>query len=76
LPLSELTSWRIEQWKSKLRQNHKPGTVNVYLAVLKSILFRAVEWGLLKSNPAKSVKMLKLAINAHGTSPLTKCAAF
>jgi integrase len=60
LPLSELTSWRIEQWKSKLRQNHKPGTVNVYLATLKNMLFRAVEWGLLKSNPATSVKALRL----------------
>jgi integrase len=60
LPLSELTSSRIEQWKSKLRQNHKPGTVNVYLATLKNILFRAVEWGLLKSNPASSVKAIKL----------------
>ena len=60
LPLSELTSWRIEQWKSKLKQNHKPGTVNVYITVLKSILSRGVEWGLLKSNPARSVKVIKL----------------
>lgn len=60
LPLSEITSWRIEQWKSKLRQNHKPGTVNVYLATLKNMLFRAVEWGLLKSNPASSVRAIKL----------------
>jgi integrase len=60
LPLSELTSWRIEQWKSKLRASHKPGTVNVYLAVLKNILYRAVEWNLLKSNPAVGVKGLKL----------------
>lgn len=60
LPLPELVSWRIEQWKSKLRQNHKPGTVNVYLATLKNMLFRAVEWGLLKSNPASSVKAIKL----------------
>jgi len=60
LPLSELTSWRIEQWKSKLRASHKPGTVNVYLANLKNMLFRGVEWGMLKFNPAVGVKAIKL----------------
>jgi integrase len=59
-PLSEITTWRIEKWKAELRKRQKPSSVNRHLASLKHMLRKAVEWGLMKSNPAVTVKRLQL----------------
>jgi integrase len=39
----------------------KPATVNRELDTLKSILSKAVEWGMLLDSPARAVKRLKVA---------------
>jgi integrase len=57
--LSKLTSGMIEKYKVQRGQQVKPATVNRELALLKHMLTKAVEWGYLKNNPAKPVKLLK-----------------
>jgi integrase len=57
--LPKLTTAMIEQYKIQRSQQVKPATVNRELSLLKHMLAKAVEWGYLKSNPAKPVKLLK-----------------
>lgn len=57
--LSKLTTAQIEKYKVTRSQGVAPATVNRELALLKHMLTKAVEWGYLKNNPAKSVKLLK-----------------
>jgi hypothetical protein len=69
----ELTAHRIEQWKRERLAGRwkahgqkgssnpiKPATVNRELDTLKSILSKAVEWGVLLESPARHVKPLKV----------------
>ena len=37
----------------------KPASVNRELALLKHMFTKAIEWGRVKENPAKKVKLLK-----------------
>ena len=55
-PLAQITTWQIEKWKSETGKRLNPVTVNRRLTVIKHIFKKAVEWDLLKSNPATSVK--------------------
>jgi integrase len=57
--IHEITTWEIEKWKVKRKEKLKIASVNRELAMLKSMLFRAVEWKHLKESPAKGVKLLK-----------------
>jgi integrase len=57
--LSKLTTAQIEKYKITRGESVAPATVNRELALLKHMLTKAVEWGYLKDNPAKSVKLLK-----------------
>jgi integrase len=57
--LSKLTTGAIEKDKVQRRQVVAPAIVNRELALLRHMLSKAVEWGYLKSNPAKPVKLLK-----------------
>jgi len=55
-PLSQITSWNIEQWKSDLRKTLKPGSANRHMTVLKHMFKKGVEWGLAKINPTVGIK--------------------
>jgi len=55
-PLSQITSWNIEKWKSDLRKTLKPTSVNRHMTVLKHMFKKAVEWGLVKTNPTVGIK--------------------
>jgi integrase len=57
--LFEITPQMIEKYKAKRLENVAPGTVNRELACLKHMYTKAIEWGYLKNNPAKQVKLLK-----------------
>jgi integrase len=57
--LSKLTAAAIEKYKVHRSQGVKAATVNRELALLKHMLTKAVDWGYLKQNPTKSVKLLK-----------------
>jgi integrase len=57
--LPKLNAAQIEKYKVQRSQTVEAGTVNRELALLKHMLTKAVDWGYLKQNPAKSVKPLK-----------------
>ena len=58
--LKDITSWDIEKYKSKrLKDGLKPASVNRQLQCLKHIFTKAIEWGKVKENPVKKVKLFK-----------------
>ena len=57
--LPKLSTAMIETYKVQRRRVVAPATVNRELVLIKHMLTKAVEWGYLKSNPAKSVKLLR-----------------
>ncbi|MFA6109436.1 MAG: integrase [Candidatus Latescibacterota bacterium] len=57
--LANLTSKNVEDYKTARTAVVSPRTVNRELDILKSMCARAVEWGLLQTNPAASVKKLR-----------------
>jgi integrase len=56
LPLSQLTQWQIEKWKTERSKKVKLNTVNRQLTVIKHMLRKAMEWGMISTNPASGVK--------------------
>jgi len=60
-PLSEITPWTIEKWRSEQKKaGKKDSSINRELMALKACLSRAVEWGILATNPIANVKPVKL----------------
>jgi integrase len=57
--LFEITSQEIEKYKTERLKRLKPATVNRQLACLKHMFNKAIEWGYVKNNPMKDVRMLK-----------------
>lgn len=57
--LFEITPRMIEKYKATRLGKVAPATVNRELACLKHMYTKANEWGYLKINPVKSVKLLK-----------------
>jgi len=57
--LFEITAQMIEKYKAMRLEKVAPATVNRELASLKHMFTKAIEWGLVKTNPAKGVKRLK-----------------
>ena len=69
-PLAQITTWQIEKWKAETGKRLNPVTVNRRLTVIKHMFKKAVEWDLLKSNPATSVK--RFAVTSERTRFLTE----
>jgi len=57
--LFDITPRMIEKYKAMRLEKVAPATVNRELACLKHMYNKAIEWGYIKSNPVKSVKLLK-----------------
>jgi integrase len=57
--IQEITTWQIEKYKAKRKEEVKPASVNRALALLKHLYSKAIEWGKVKENPTKKVKLLK-----------------
>ena len=64
--LSNISSFDIERYKSKRRKDSthwgkavEPTTINIELSLLKHSLGKAVEWNLIRENPATKVKLFK-----------------
>ena len=57
--LYEITPQDIEKLKANLLVKLEPATVNRYLACLKHMFRKAIDWGYLNGNPAKGVSKLK-----------------
>jgi len=56
----EISSLAIEKYKTERLTQVKQASVNRELDVLKSMFSRAVEWGMLRENPARPVKKFKV----------------
>jgi integrase len=54
-----ITPVMIEEYKAARLQSVTPASVNRELACLKYMYTKAIEWGYVKVNPAKQVKLLK-----------------
>lgn len=60
-PLAEVSSSLLEQWRTKrINQGISYATLNRNIATLKSVMTKATEWGLLKENPLKNLKLSKI----------------
>jgi len=55
-PLGDITSWHVEKYKAKRKQEVSESTVNKELTVLRHMLNKAVEWGFLQTSPLKQVR--------------------
>jgi integrase len=60
--IQDVTTWQVEKYKVKRKEQFKPATVNREIALLKHMFSKAVEWGKMKENPAKKVKFFKGAV--------------
>jgi integrase len=59
-PLTDINPFRIQNWrKEQIKRGLTAGGVNRPVSALKAMLNRAVEWGVIESNPLNSVKPLK-----------------
>lgn len=60
-PLSEVTSSLLEPWRIKrLNEGISNVTLNRNIATLKSVMTKASEWGFLKENPLKNLKLFRI----------------
>ena len=57
--LREITPWHVEKFKLERSKQTGKYEVNRELATLKHIFSKAIEWGKLQVNPARSVKKFK-----------------
>jgi hypothetical protein len=59
--LNQVDQMVFEDFKIWLLQRLSPKSANNCLALAKTILKKGVEWGMLKANPAKNVRMQKIS---------------
>jgi len=57
--IQEITTWQIEKFKTRRKEEVKPASVNRELALIKHMFTKAVEWDRVKESPVKKVKLLK-----------------
>jgi len=57
----EISPLMIEKYKAKRLETVSPASVNRELACLKHMYTKAIEWGYVRENPAKAVRLLKEA---------------
>jgi len=57
--LFEITSRMVEEYKAMRLEKVEPATVNREVACLKSLYNKAIEWGYVKANPVKGVRLFK-----------------
>jgi integrase len=55
--LPEITAWSLEKYRStRLRNGTSPSTANREMDTLRAAFNKAIEWGLMKTNPVSMVK--------------------
>lgn len=61
LPLNEINHQVVEKWRSDcLKKKLAPATINRNTAALRSVLSKAVEWGIIETHPLNKLKQLKI----------------
>lgn len=64
--LDDIKPFAIENWRrKKIKDGRKPATANRDINALKAALQRAVNWGLIESNPLTTIKPLKIDNNPN-----------
>lgn len=59
--LGDITSWDIQKWISeRKKKGFKAATINRRVSTLKGVLSKAVQWGVIQSNPLAQIKPLKI----------------
>jgi len=62
--LHNITPWLIEKWRSaEIKRGKSKNTINRDLADLKSLLSKAVDWGIIEHHPLAKVKPLRIDKN-------------
>ena len=59
--LSEITRQDVERFRAMLAQDLSKATVNRYMALLKTVFNKGIEWGKTKHNPVSGIKAFKEA---------------
>lgn len=60
-PLTEITPSVIEQWRIKrLNEGISNATLNRDVGVLKALMIKATDWGVIKESPLKNLKLSKV----------------
>jgi len=63
-PLSEITPWIIDKWRSEQKKKGKAATtINRDVVALRAALSKAVEWGVIDAHPLSGVKPIKTDTN-------------
>ena len=57
--LSAITKQDVERFRAVLARELSPATVNRYMALLKTVFSKAIEWGKTKYNPVQGIKQFK-----------------
>ena len=57
--LMDISTWSVEKWKAERSKETGFTEVDRELACLKHMFNKAIEWGLMKENPAKTVKLFR-----------------
>lgn len=57
--IQEITTWQIEKFKARRKDEVKPASVNREVALIKHMYSKAILWKRCAENPAKPVKLLK-----------------
>ena len=58
--LAEIDAWTIERFRTARLKEVKPISVNHDLTALRTALNRAIHWGLLKENPMRGIKQIRI----------------
>jgi integrase len=60
-PIAELTSFQLEQWRTKRRKAGRlDTTINRDLDALRGVLSKAIEWGLITEHPMQGVRAARV----------------
>ena len=59
LPLEEINQLLVEKWRADRKKDTKATSINRYIAELRVLLARAVEWGIIEQHPLAKLKPLK-----------------
>jgi integrase len=63
--LTDITAWGLEKYRSGRLKNVSASTVNREMDTLRAALNKAVQWGILKTNPMTTVKRSKVDSNQN-----------
>lgn len=59
--MSAITAWELQKWRAeRAKAGAKTATINRAVTTLKALLNKAVEWGVIDSNPLQPVKPMKI----------------